>query len=90
MLQLFPAYENRNQENCKIISNFCFLDSNYCEFLKSKVGLNTLPMSRVCHNRSFSDEFLTLDSKLGTRVMALSRFPIDFITELGNLGLVFM
>ena len=41
---------------------------NYCEFLKPKVGSNILPISRVCHNRSF---LLTLALKFRTCVMAL-------------------
>ena len=61
-----------------------FLNQNYCEFLKPKVGLNILPMLRVCHSRSF---LFTLALKTKTCVMpllvpALSKFspsPIKFM-----------
>ena len=61
-----------------------FINQNYCEFLKPEVGLNILPMLRVCHSRSF---LFTLALKTKTCVMpllvpALSKFspsPIKFM-----------
>jgi hypothetical protein len=60
VVQILPC---RKIEIKKIVNFlvFLFLKLNYCKFLKSKVGLNILPIARVCHNCSF---LLALVSKL--------------------------
>ena len=50
-VQKFPMQEDRNRR-IAIFWSFYFLEQNYCEFLNSKVGLNILPISIVCHNHS--------------------------------------
>ena len=65
------------------------LNWNYYEFLKPIVGSNTLPMSRVCHNRSF---LLTLTLNPGSCVMTVlvpiqstsSRNPIEIMAPIGS------
>jgi hypothetical protein len=49
---MFPMQEDRNQEDCKVLGNFVSYIKIIMDFLSSKVGPNTLPMSRVCHNCS--------------------------------------
>ena len=61
-----------------------------CEFLKPKDGVNTLPMSSVCNNRSFWVKFLlTLTLNWGHGPWCY-RFPGNTITKVEDLGLVSM
>ena len=48
-----PVYKNRKQEDYKNFQQIYFQTWNSYKFLKPNVGPNTLPISRVCHNRSF-------------------------------------
>jgi hypothetical protein len=67
VVQMFIVYKDRNNEDCKIWV-ISFLQLTILWSLKSKVGMNILPMSIVCHNNSF---LLTLPRKTKTLVTTL-------------------
>ena len=84
LCNFFPVYDDRKHEDYKFFNNVIL----YYEVLKPKLGPNVLPMSRVCHNLSFQDEYLLVlafearDMFHGTfnygliKIRILYRFPM--------------